>query len=135
MKTTSTLLSVSFLSLLICGCGGVERPKFAVAKVIGTVTLDGQSIEKGRVQFVPVPPTPGGPVGGDVTAGKFDIADVPVGKHKVVFNASQETGKMITDRSEPYPEVVDLIPVKYRDGVEATVNGSESKQAFELTTK
>ena len=135
MKRTTAWICVSLLSLLLSSCGDTERPKFPVAKVVGTLSLDGQPIQKGRVQFVPVSPTPGAPVAGDVTSGKFEIADVPVGKHKVVFNATKETGKMITDRSEPYPEVVDLIPNQYRDGVDATVAGSESQQTFELTSK
>ena len=120
---------------MVIGCGSSDRPKYPVAKVVGTVALDGQPLEKGRVQFSPVLPTPGVTVSGDVVGGKFELTDVPTGKHKVVFNASKETGKMISDRSEPYPEVINLIPATYRDGLDATVAGTESKQSFELKSK
>ena len=122
-------------SLACGGCGGPERPKYPVSHVLGTVTLDNQPLEKGRVQFAPVAPTPGITVSGEVIGGKFDLVDVPIGKHKVIFNASKETGKMISDRAEPYPEVVNLIPVEYRDGLDATVSGSETKPTFELKSK
>ncbi len=126
----------SILSLLLCGCGSSEpSKKYPVAKVVGTVRLDGQPLEKGRVQFVPAQSTHGEPVSGDVTAGKFEIADVPIGPHRLLFVATKETGKMISDRSEPYPEVVNLIPDNYRDGIEANVSGSESKHDFELRSK
>lgn len=136
MKLIVAVCGLSTLSLLLGGCGSAEaRKKYPVAKVLGTVRLDGQPIEKGRVQFVPAKATPGEPISGDVAAGKFEIAGVPVGQHKVLFVASKETGKMISDRSEPYPEVINLIPNKYLDGLDANVTGSESKHDFDLQSK
>ena len=132
MKSLIMVIGLAAFSLLLGGCGGAERPKFPVAKVVGTVRFDGQPLEKGRVQFVPGNSTPGSPVAADVFAGQFEISDVPIGKHKVIFVATKETGKMIADRSEPYPEVVNVIPEKYRDGLDADVSGSESKHDFDL---
>ncbi len=136
MKSIEVAIGISMLGLLLCGCGRSEpSQKYAVAKVVGMVRLDGQPLERGRVQFVPTLSTPGEPIAGDVAAGKFEIAGVPVGQHKVLFVATKETGKMISDRSEPYPEVVNLIPDKYRDGLDANVSGSDSKHDFDLQSK
>ncbi len=132
MRTCSWIVTCC---LVVAGCGSPERPKYPVSHVVGTVTLDGQPLEKGRCQFNPVAPTPGVAVSGDVINGKFEIADVPIGKHKVVFQASKETGKMITDYSQPYPEVVNLIPESYRDGIDSTVSDAETKPTFELKIK
>ncbi len=135
MRSVVAVFGIALLSLTFCGCGGSKRPSFAVARVVGTVSLDGQPLENGRVQFVPGASTPGSPVAGDVAAGKFELADVPIGQHKVIFVATKATGRMISDRSEPYPELINLIPAKYQDGIDASVSGSESKHGFELQSK
>lgn len=135
MKPIVATFSATILSLVLCGCSGSERPKSSVAKVIGTVSLDGQPLEKGRAQFVPTQSTRGEPVAGDIATGRFEISDVPIGKHRVLIVATKETGRMIADRSEPYPEVVSLIPEKYADGLNANVAGLVSKHDFDLQSK
>lgn len=68
--------------------------------VEGTVTLDGQLLEKGQIQFCPMPGTAGPTSGAEIVDGKFAIpADGGpfVGKFLVQITQSGLTGQKILD--------------------------------------
>ncbi len=79
------------------GCGK-NGPRRAAAS--GDVTLDGQPIEEGVIQFLPVEGTIGPETGGVITKGHYDIPRLRgpvVGKNRVELRASKKTGRKIQD--------------------------------------
>ncbi len=108
--------AVAICFLLIAGCGGSD---IARVEVSGTVTLGGQPLEQGKIQFQPVA---GGPsAGGDIADGEFTI---PVdrgpspGKYKVEIRSYQPTGKQVPDPDFPgkmEDQTRNVVPKRYND--------------------
>ncbi len=118
---------------LMTGCG--SKGSAAGARLEGAVTLDGNPITEGTLQFVPQQPSKEGPVMAPIKDGRYVAPAVPLGKIRVLVGATKKTGKMIKVYSEPYPEVVSIIPEKYRDGIEINVTGDNANQNFELKSR
>jgi hypothetical protein len=86
------------LAIATCfGCGK-KGPQRAAAS--GHVSLDGQPIAEGVIQFLPVEGTVGPEAGGVITNGQYDIPHERgpvVGKNRVELRASKKTGRKIQD--------------------------------------
>lgn len=92
---------------LIAGCGGDG------VTVSGTVTYNGQPVEKGSISFQPADGK-GNSAGGDITAGKFSVKNVAPGKNKVlVASQSSRPGSTSMDdslkKTKPAPPD-DIVP-------------------------
>src|SRR5262249_34033973 len=90
------LLGITALLVAVpLGCEATveeNRPREAVS---GTVTFDGQPLQKGTIQFQPASQDEGVAAGGMIDGGRFDIPkqEGPVpGKYKVSVNAQEESG-------------------------------------------
>lgn len=95
------------------GCGRSER-----MSVEGTVTLDGQPLEKGSIQFSPMPGTNGPTAGADIVAGKFIIRSAGgpfAGSFRVQISAAGVTGRKVLDpRSNTMiDEFAQVLPARY----------------------
>lgn len=96
--------------LVVAGC----QTGPPMGTVIGEVTLDNQRIKEGAITFVPIEgdtPT----AGANIIDGKF-TAQVPLGKQKVMINASKVMGKFRaydTPESPLLDNVVELVPPVY----------------------
>jgi hypothetical protein len=123
------------ICLTLAGCG--HEGATGGAKLTGQVSLDGAPLAKGSVLFMPQ--AKGGesvqPATAEIVDGKYACPGVPLGKVLVTFVSTRETGKMITDYSEPYAEVVSVIPPKYQSGLPLDVAGDKSGVDFVLTSK
>ena len=78
-----------------CGKKGPRR-----AAVSGHVSLHGQPISEGVIQFLPVEGTVGPEAGGVISNGQYDIPrqrGPVVGKNRVELRASKKTGRKIQD--------------------------------------
>jgi hypothetical protein len=128
------ILAPSSFLLLSCGCGSGGKP-VNVARLEGAVTLDARPIVEGNLQFVPQEPGQGSPVGVPIKDGRYVAPAVPQGKVRVVVSATRKTGKMISVYSEPYEEVVSIIPDKYQDGIEIAVSGDDPNRNFALKSR
>jgi hypothetical protein len=123
-------------SLLGCGYGGR-------VSVEGTVTLDGRPLEKGQIQFIPMPGTTGPTAGGDVVGGKFAIppAEGPfAGRFRVQISQVGLTGRKIPNPrgSGMIEEYAQILPARYntesRLDAEVTARGP-NRFEFTLTSK
>ena len=108
------------LLMLLCGCGGSGR-----LALQGTVTLDEEPIEKGVIQFVPLPGTKGPSAGGTITNGAYLVIaenGVLPGRFRVEITASQATGRQLVDRSsaERIAERTNYVPARYNVSSELT---------------
>lgn len=118
------------LALTLGGCG----PTTPSADLSGSVTVDGKAVEAGTMTFTPLD-GPGTSVTTKIEAGKFRQAGVPVGKLRVHFYATRETGNTIMTHGFPEKEVVNVIPDRYSGGMEIQVSAGPGTQDFPLTTK
>jgi hypothetical protein len=116
----SSGLRVAALALLLgmtAGCWS-SRPV-----VEGTVTLDGEPIEKGTIELLPSDGK--GPTAGcGIEAGKYRMPAAP-GSRQVVIRASRKDGQMPDPMSPGSGAMVDryvsYVPEKYNDKTELTV--------------
>ena len=127
-------LGMGLVSALATGCGSGQSP-YPGARLAGAVTLDGNPIAEGRLQFVPQEPDRGPPVCVDIKDGRYVAPSVPLGRVRVSISASKKTGRMIHEYSQPYEETVSIIPRVYEQGIAIAVTADEPNQNFELTSR
>jgi hypothetical protein len=128
------LLLCLSLPLALAGCA--RGP--ATGRVNGEVTLDGQPLTKGHVEFSPVDGQ--GQTGGALIAdGKFS-AEIPVAKMKVAIHSPKVVGKRKaydTPESPWEDEVAEALPARYHVNSDLTLDIKSGTQAvkFELKSK
>ncbi len=117
-----------------CGSGGPKAPSTSLT---GNVTLDGQAIAKGTINFMPQEAKQAQPASAPIADGRYSAQGVPLGKVLVMIRASKETGKMIAipDSKEQYPETVEIIPRHYAQGIPIEVAPDTGTKDFPLTSK
>lgn len=133
--------------ILVFACGCSDRPK--LAKVKGTVTLDGKPIPSGTVTFEAkgLRPATAKIVNGEITeVTTFDPDDgVPVGSHRVAVTAAADGGAAIVANpgdakapKEGYMSGKSLIPTAYNDpatsGLTAEIKSGENTIELKLSS-
>jgi hypothetical protein len=115
-----------FLMLgVVAGCAG--RPTVDLG---GTVHIDGQPVESGSIQFSP---KAGGPtVGGAIVDGEFFVENVPVGPATVYFVATRSMGTETNPMGGTSPRIVNVVPARYKGGMDFEVVGSDDNVTFNL---
>ena len=137
----STLKAASLLSGLLClacfvGCG----PNDGLCQVDGTVTLDGQPLESGRINMGPMVGNPGTAVGGDIINGAFSIR-ASEGEMAVTIRSQK---KVAID--DPTPDelahnvterLVEQIPEKYnqKSELKCTIAPGKNTVNFDLVSE
>jgi len=127
------------LMVLVSGCGSASGPERAAVR--GTVAFNGEPIETGSIQFVPVEGVTGKAVATPISNGEFSLSSgegPAVGMNKVVINATRKTGKQKTNiMGEMEDEIEDFIPARYNAQTELQVDiqPSGNTEAFELTAE
>src|SRR5688572_26319207 len=99
MRNVFLIGLIGLIGIAGCSQSGPER-----ADVSGTVELDGQPIDEGAIQFIPVQGTQGPSAGGVIKDGKYAIPrgnGVVVGKNRVELRSFKYTGKKIQDPTGP----------------------------------
>jgi len=123
---------VLLASSLCVACGCSKQSASPTVTIEGMVTVAGQPVPKGKILFFPNGQGNGSPASATIEAGRYKTESAPVGKSTVMFRAIQPTGKMVADgRHTPAPDFKNLIPEKYRNGVEIDVRENGSRN-FEL---
>jgi hypothetical protein len=127
-------VKLTLLAALVSGCGA-GKPTYPAARLEGSVMLDGRPIAEGNLQFVPEDVGQAPITGASIVEGRYVAEAVPQGKLRVLLTASRETGKMVTEYSTPRPQVINLIPEKYRSGIPIQVNGDDANLNFALKSR
>jgi hypothetical protein len=127
-------LAVILLMALLSGCGP-GKPTYPSARLEGSVTLDGKPITQGSLQFMPQDISQVPVTAASIVDGRYVAEAVPRGKLRVLPSATKETGKMIKEYSSSRPEVINLIPEKYRAGIPIEVTGDNPNQDFPLKSR
>jgi hypothetical protein len=119
-------------ALGLAGCGA-RAPSYPTVKLEGTVRIGGQPVAEGFIMFISggahdqAPPTRA-----PIVQGRYCADQVPLGQVRVLFSACRATGRMIKEYSEPRPELENLVPEKYRDGIPLDIRGDNPQQDFDL---
>ncbi len=122
------------MMLVICaawGCGP-DKPSYPAAQLEGNVTVDGKPVPQGQIQFMPQETGRLPVTSAAIVDGRYVAMDVPQGKVRVLLTGTKETGKMIKEYSSSRPEVINVIPDKYRAGIALDVTGDNRNQNFDL---
>ncbi len=127
-----TGIVASLVLVTVVGCGE-QQDSYPSARVTGRVTVDGEAIAEGSINFYPKRSGQGPTVAADIVDGVYTAEQVPLGDVLVQFMATRETGRMIPGSGTDVPEVLSIIPTKYQSGVELSITG-DSEHDFELTS-
>ena len=125
--------------LMALGCGK-SGSEFPVARLEGTVTINGRPLPadaEGWVQFMP---SGGGgqasPARSQIVDGRYLAENVPLGKILVIFTVTRLTGRMVVEDNvpggTPDPERENLVPESCRQGIPLEISGDEEKRDFDL---
>jgi hypothetical protein len=120
--------------VFLAGCFGSDR-----CAVEGTVTLDGQPVDGGIIEFLPLDDAPGqtrGAAHADIKGGKYavgrDGGPTP-GKHKVSIRWLKKTGRMVDvagDVGNKREETKECIPRKYNTQSQTVVEIKAGTNTF-----
>lgn len=123
------------------GCGGGSD----LRRAWGNVSLEGQPIAYGTIEFTPVKGTKGQSAGAVIQHGEYEVpADHGVlagGSYKVVIVAMKETGAtvpgMTDEKGRPLKEFANAIPAQYNSAstLEVTASAERSKNRFDFPLK
>jgi len=116
--------------IFTAGCGTAVRDD--TVALAGGVTIDGQPVALGGIQFMPL--EKGRPAFAEVRDGRYQ-ARVPKGRVRAIFSARCETGRQIEVYSTTIPEVLDVLPAALREGIEIVVEGDDPSRDFSLSSK
>ena len=131
-KNFSSLLVLTAVSLLFCGCGDSRREP---AK--GVVTVDGTPLEKGYIMLHPMSGTEGPNAGADIIDGAYEIASskgVFEGKFKVEIKGWRDSGKKMEDTvtGEVFSDPEQFLPAKFNKHSELTVEIKSGTESYDF---
>jgi hypothetical protein len=119
------------LAAALAGCGPAGSP-FPSAKVSGKVTLDGQPVEKGTINFMPVGGGQARADSDEIAAGAYAIDEAPLGKVRAYIMIPKKTGRMLPGTTSQVEEEINATPPKYLQGIEVEIAGDNDKLDFAL---
>ncbi len=114
------------------GCGGT---RFPVSTVEGSVSVDGEAVPSGTVNFTPLESGKGLATSAEIKEGKYRTDKAPRGKSLVHISAMVDTGEKHVEFGISYPKLKSLVPEKYQAGIELNVDAAKVTHDFELSSK
>ena len=133
MQRSITLVLLACL-LTFAGCSGSDGR----LGITGTVTLDGQPLASGLINFRPAAGTAANSSGGTITEGRFSLPaakGLMPGEYIVRVQAFQKSGRKVQDPQ--MGEIDEILPVRFNetDALKATItDGGENQLEFALTS-
>lgn len=119
---------------LAAGCSQAESSNYQSARLEGEVTVDGQPIEDGTVQFVPADLANGPITQATIMKGRYVAAKVPLGKVTAVLHANPPAPPAQVT-SEYHPPKTVGIPERYKSGFPIEVKENKADQDFPMSSK
>ena len=113
------------------GCVG----KHPTTDLEGMVTVDGQAAAKGGLTFTPLAANQGKGVFAPIANGRYQAKGVALGKTRVSFLLTKETGRMQNVYGRDVPELVNVLPPKYDAGMGIEIEPGQMSRDFELRSQ
>ena len=138
-RSSSRFAAMWLLLMLPIACNQEKR-----CGLESIITLDGQPLENGYIQFLPIPPTQGQTHGGEIVAGRFVV---PVsngmlpGTYRVEITKLGKSGEKMPDplgSGKTFDVHANIIPARYNSESELTVEvrlGVANRAEFALTSR
>jgi hypothetical protein len=128
----SPLVLAAAFALVGCGDGS------SLPKVSGSVSVDGQLVEKGSISFIPAAGQ-GPTTGTEILAGKY-TSQAPLGEAKVEIRVPKVVGKkkLYDTADSPVQDVMEeLLPARYNEKSELRFESKagRNEKNWELTTR
>ena len=127
---------IALLSMILVGCGDARRQEVA-----GSVTLDGQPLEAGYIEFRPLPGTSGPTAGAEIVEGYYRVPPHQgtfAGRFAVRILASRPSTPIVRDAEtgEPAPGREQYLPARYNEAteLEADIQPGGGPYDFQLTS-
>ena len=117
------------VSLTLVGCGGRG---YSTALVERSPSRSTASPSSRATSLHAIAVWPGQGSCGPDRRGPVHCQDVPQGKVRVDFYATEETGRTVAAFDKSLPETVNIIPDKYRAGMEIEVGPDKNNRDFNL---
>jgi hypothetical protein len=129
------LLMLAAMSLaVLLGCSQAKR-----MAIEGTVTLDGQPLEKGSIAFRPLPGTTGPTAGAAIVRGKFVISPSGgpfAGSFVVEISNVRPTGRKVEGPRGLVDEHLEFLPARYNAQSELRAEvKTDGPNSFEFSLK
>jgi hypothetical protein len=132
------MIVVAALALAL-GCADNSK----TAAVSGTVTLDGEPIESGSINFFPVEGTTGPSAGGTIENGHYSVPrekGVVIGRNRVELQGNMKTGRKVPSAipgEKERDELVSAFPPEYSSDSKLVreINPGSNIINFDLSSK
>lgn len=130
MRCYFTYLCAIFIcASVLPGCGNDRMG------VSGTVTVDGQPLQTGTINFRPAEGTSGNSAGAGIIDGKYEVLSdkgIKPGTYKVTIQGFRQTGRKVRDAQMGM--VDETIPIGFKEAgqLEVTVDSGNTTHDFEL---
>jgi hypothetical protein len=134
MRQTLTAGVLFFAGVAVAGCGGGSGARYAVE---GTVTLNSQSVDGGKILFLPMEDS-GVKAHALIVGGKFslDAGTGPnAGKYKVEIVWYKKTGKKVMNDGKEIDETEQVVPANYNVQSKTMVEIKPEKNTFAFDMK
>lgn len=128
------------LLCLVVGCGGSTQ-----RQVQGVVTMDGQPLETGEIQFKPIAGSLGPTAGATITNGSYLVPAVEQGvraggQYLVSITSMAGSGRMAPDPNAPTGQrelLENIVPARYNTDstLTVTVSADRSKNVYDFDVK
>ncbi len=122
---------------LLVGCGGSGR-----LPIIGTVSVDGEAVADGYIEFRPLSGTASPTAGSPIVAGKYEISGdkgLLPGRFRVEIRAMQPVAKPVLDHltGKPRQGYEQFLPARYNHQSElvAQVDAEQTRHDFDLSVR
>lgn len=128
-----SLIWAPALLALVVGCGPQVDSRFAPRyDVTGTISLQGQPLESGHIQFTsPEDVAEGSESFAEIINGVYRT-EVTEGKKQVIIRSPKPVGK---PDETGYQSVVDRVPAKYNDATTLEVEVTPQSHTFDFELK
>ena len=138
MARRTVVLTLSVFCCVLVGCGKSDRQG-----IVGTVLIDGGPLEKGSINFFPLPGTESPTAGAAIENGDFQVPDEGgtfTGRFRVEITAKRPTGRKIPDprTQQLIEEYEQFIPKRYNQESELNIEVSgtgENRFDFSLVSQ
>jgi hypothetical protein len=129
---------LALLCLLAALPAGCERqPGYPMATATGTVTIGGKPVPRGYITFSPTGNGAGPVVGAPIENGRYRCTQVPRGPLHATFIAQAAEMGTIYDQVNKTTHQVpkDILPARYRTGINVEIKTAEPSLDFRLEGK
>lgn len=135
MKLSRLICLVTPAALALAGgCGEAESSNYKSARLEGEVTVDGQPIDEGIIQFIPANTDDGPITQAPILKGRYVANKVPLGRVNAILRSTPPPPPaQIT--SDYYPPETVGIPDRYSSGFPIEVKEDKADQDFPLSSK